>query len=61
MEITRHKSLLQETQDKIRRINEQLETETNHEAIIALKRKLQSKMETLERTEKALKEPLEED
>ena len=50
----------QMTQGEIREINEVLSTETNHEAFIALKSKLESKMETLERIEKALKEPLEE-
>ena len=35
------------TEAEIRRINEQLKTETEREAIIALKSKLQSKMETL--------------
>ena len=53
--------LTQITQGEIREINELLSTETNHEAIIALKSKLQSKMETLERIEKALKDPLEEE
>ena len=49
----------QMTQGEIREINELLSTETNHEAIIALKSKLRSKMETLERIENALKDPLE--
>ena len=49
-----YKLLRQNTQDEIRRINEHLETETKHEAIITLKSELQSKMETLERTEKLL-------
>ena len=57
----RYKLLTQITQGEIREINELLSTETNHEAIIALKSKLQSKMETLERIEKALKESLEEE
>ena len=50
----------QKTQGEIREINELLSTETNHEAIIALKSKLESKMKTLERIEKALKQTLEE-
>ena len=59
--LTQMTQMTQMTQGEIREINELLSTETNHEAIIALQSKLQSKMETLERMEKALKEPLEEE
>ena len=58
---TSYRILRQTTQGEIGEINELLSTETNHEAIIALKNKLQSKMKTLERTEKALKDRLEEE
>ena len=57
----RYGLLTQITRGEIREINELLSTETNHEAIIALKSKLQSKMETLERIQKALKDPPEEE
>ena len=56
-----YRLLRQTTQGEILEINELLSTETNHEAIIALKNKLQSKMKTLEQTEKALKDRLEEE
>ena len=58
---TSYRILRQTTQGEIGEINELLSTETNHEAIIALKNKLQSKMKTLERTEKASKDHLEDE
>ena len=44
----RHLLLWQTNQNEIRRIKEQLKSETKHEAIVALKSELQSKMELLE-------------
>ena len=52
----RYQLLLEKTRAEIRRLKEQLKTETKHKAIIALKSELQSKMETLERAKKALED-----
>ena len=51
-----YKLLRQTNQYRISRINEQLKTETKHEAIKVLKSELQSKMEILERAQKALED-----
>ena len=55
MQTSKHKLLLLNTQEEIRRINEQLKTANVREATTALKSELQSKMETLEPAKKALK------
>ena len=60
VEESRLKLLRQRTEDEITRINEQLKTETEHEAIIALKSKLQLKMKLLERVQELLQKLQEE-